>query len=118
MSERRGNAWSFLRSVLEQGRAIAMDDAAGKYPSYEHLSARIDEAARERADELLKLFSQPAASEARDAEIDFDKLPRSVIDACSHAIRREFGVHIGTDGYYKRIIEKIFNAMSAESKKP
>lgn len=43
--------WSFFRRLLEQGMAIQRDDAAGKYPTYEHLSARLDEAARERDDE-------------------------------------------------------------------
>lgn len=45
-----GEFWSFLRNVLEQGGAIRLDYDAGKYPSYEHYSARLDEAARERAD--------------------------------------------------------------------
>lgn len=44
--------WSFLRNVLEQGAAINQDNMAGKFPTYEHWSARMDEAARERADQL------------------------------------------------------------------
>lgn len=48
-----GELWSFLRSVLEQGASIQMDNAAGKYPTYEHYAARMDEAARERADKLI-----------------------------------------------------------------
>jgi hypothetical protein len=42
-------AWSLMRRVLEQGMAIERDDRGGKYETYEHLSARLDEAARERA---------------------------------------------------------------------
>ncbi len=52
-----GELWSFFRRVLDQGRAIEMDNAAGKYPTYEHLSARLDEAARER----VKQFRQECA---------------------------------------------------------
>lgn len=52
-----GELWSFFRRVLDQGRAIAMDERAGKYPTYEHLSARMDEAARER----VKLFREECA---------------------------------------------------------
>lgn len=48
----RDEAWSFCRTLLEQGRAIQQDNDAGKYPTYEHLSARVDDAARERADEI------------------------------------------------------------------
>lgn len=46
-----GKLWSFLRRVLEQGSAIQQDYTAGKYRTYEDYAARIDEAARERADE-------------------------------------------------------------------
>lgn len=49
---REFSLWSLLRAVLEQGAAINQDSMAGKYPTYEHWSARMDEAARERADEL------------------------------------------------------------------
>jgi hypothetical protein len=48
------STWSFIRAVLEQGRAIQMDNANGMYPNYELLSAHIDEAARKRDDALLE----------------------------------------------------------------
>lgn len=48
------SSWSFLRAVLEQGMAIQQDYTAGKYPDYEHLSARLDGAARERDAQLEK----------------------------------------------------------------
>ena len=47
--------WSLVRSILKQGAAIQQDYEAGKYPSYEHYSARVNEAARERADAIAKL---------------------------------------------------------------
>jgi len=40
--------WSWIRSVLSQGASIQQDYQAGKYPTYEHYAARLDEAARER----------------------------------------------------------------------
>lgn len=49
--------WSFLCKVLSQGGAIQQDYNAGHYPSYEHYSARLDEAARERADQLAPLIA-------------------------------------------------------------
>lgn len=53
--------WSFLRSVLEQGAAIQQDYAAGNHKGYEEYSARLDAAARERADEIA-----PSASGSTD----------------------------------------------------
>lgn len=49
----RGELWSLLRRVLEQGVAIQQDYAAGKYASYEEYAARMDEAARERVEVLI-----------------------------------------------------------------
>jgi len=43
--------WAFLRSVLLQGQDIALDY---REKGYELMSARVDEAAREREDELNK----------------------------------------------------------------
>lgn len=51
-----GELWSFLRSVLSQGGAIQQDYEAGKFKCYEEYSARVDAAARERADELEALI--------------------------------------------------------------
>lgn len=48
--------WSLVRSILEQGRDIQVAYAYGVYSSYEHCSARVDEAARERADKLLQKY--------------------------------------------------------------
>lgn len=56
--------WSFVRSVLSQGTSIQQDYMAGKYPTYEHYSARLDEAGRERADG----FSAALIAEAIRAE--------------------------------------------------
>lgn len=53
-----GEVWSFLRRVLDQGTAIQQDYAAGRYANYEALSARLDEAAKERVTELESLLEQ------------------------------------------------------------
>ena len=53
----RGDLWSFLRDVLSQGAAIQMDYSAGKYGGYEAYSARVDAAARERADYIAAALS-------------------------------------------------------------
>ena len=45
----RGEMWSLLRDVLSQGGDIQIDHATKGYESY---SARLDAAARERADQL------------------------------------------------------------------
>ena len=62
----RGEFWSFLRRVLAQGAVIQQDYRAGKYPTYEHYLARMDEAARERADSWIK-------STAKELEHDVDE---------------------------------------------
>ena len=54
--KQEGRLWSFLRTVLEHGAAIQQDYAAGKYASYEHYAARLDEAARDRAELFEKAF--------------------------------------------------------------
>lgn len=55
----RGELWSFFRDVMSQGTAIQMDYAAGKYGGYEAFSARLDAAARERADQFAGRLSMP-----------------------------------------------------------
>lgn len=52
-----GEIWSAIRTLLEQGAAIQQDYAAGKYEGYEHYSARLDEAARERVEWLKERAS-------------------------------------------------------------
>lgn len=54
----RGELWSWLKNVMEQGAAIHQDYQSGKHPTYEHYSARMDAAASERADELAALTAQ------------------------------------------------------------
>ena len=56
----QGEVWSLFRRIIEQGGAIQQDYAAGKYPSYEHYSARLDEAARERADTFIQAIREQA----------------------------------------------------------
>lgn len=50
----RGSLWSFLRAVMMQGQDIAHDY---KNKGYEEMSARLDAAAGERADQWLKMTS-------------------------------------------------------------
>jgi hypothetical protein len=54
----KGELWSFLRLCIDQGTAIQQDYAAGKYKCYEEFSARLDGAARERADELYSRLAE------------------------------------------------------------
>lgn len=49
--------WSFLRSVLSQGASIQQDYVAGTHKGYEEYSARLDAAARERAEEIEAVLS-------------------------------------------------------------
>lgn len=61
-----GELWSFFRRLIDQGTAIQQDYAAGKYPSYEHFSARMDAAARERVDDFKAIFSLIATPAEED----------------------------------------------------
>lgn len=54
MTPNSGELWSFLRSVLSQGADIYLDHKDKGYESY---SARLDCAARERADQLARDFA-------------------------------------------------------------
>jgi hypothetical protein len=50
-NQRPFSLWSFLRNVLHQGESIGLDHRDKPYEQY---SARMDQAAREREDELRK----------------------------------------------------------------
>ncbi len=58
-----GKLWSFLSSVLRQGMAIQRDIA--DYPTSEHLSAHMDEAARKRTEEFMRRCATTAPLAAR-----------------------------------------------------
>lgn len=60
-----GRLWSMLRNVLEQGAAINMDYAGGKYRSYEEYAARIDVAAHERVG-LFRLSARSVSAGVKD----------------------------------------------------
>ncbi|MGH8217377.1 MAG: hypothetical protein ACREUT_02220 [Steroidobacteraceae bacterium] len=60
-----GRLWSFLRDVLRQGGAIEADSVAGKYESYEHLSAHVDEAARKRVEEFAGRVMRQVETEGK-----------------------------------------------------
>jgi hypothetical protein len=55
-TKRKGEVWSFLRRVLDQGTAIQQDYQSGTFKCYEEFSAHMDEAARKRTDELEQLL--------------------------------------------------------------
>lgn len=59
----KGDLWGFLRNVLTQGMAIQMDVQAGKYPDSELMHCRLDEAARERAEQLQQLLVESNAGQ-------------------------------------------------------
>ncbi len=68
----QGEIWSLFRVLLSQGCDIQQDYDAGKYPTYEHYSARVDEAARERTDKFMPLLT--AALHARERAVLDDVL--------------------------------------------
>lgn len=59
-----GELWSFLRSVLSQGRDIYLDH---EETNYETFSAALDAAALERLEPLKKLLAKRRAPETTDA---------------------------------------------------
>jgi hypothetical protein len=69
-----GELWSLVRSLISQGTYIQMDATAGKYKHSEEFFARIDEAARERAEEILTKYSAPEPEPARKCHHMFDVL--------------------------------------------
>lgn len=50
----RVSLWSFIRSCMTQGQDIALDY---RKRGYEEMSARLDAAASERADQLEKMLA-------------------------------------------------------------
>jgi len=86
--------WSLVRSVMCQGISINDDYHHGKrFASYEEYSARIDEAARERAEGLLAVICTALTAQAGDG----NRLPLEEIPAgysfCE--MRRSFNVEGG-----------------------
>jgi hypothetical protein len=69
-----GNLWSWVRSVLSQGADIRCDyDSGNVHKTYEAYSARLDCAARERADELTAAIAaspSPPADVAQDGDTE------------------------------------------------
>lgn len=63
--ELRGELWAFLRGVLSQGGHIR-DDYRGE--TYEAYSARLDAAARERADQFEAILARHANPTAPPTE--------------------------------------------------
>lgn len=101
-----GRLWSMLRAVLEQGAAIQQDYAAGKYPSYEHYAARIDEVARERADALT-------AALAAERGIEWPEEPsEEMLDAGERAQGNIEG-NILHDSFMRYLLRHGYKAMRA-----
>ncbi len=80
--------WSMVRSILMQGAAIQQDYQAGKFATYEHYSARMDAAARERIDELsaspaaAKEFPKPSSRIGKDPCGECHLQPGERCDIC------------------------------------
>lgn len=51
------NLWSLLRNLLSQGAVIHKDYDAGNFGSYEMFSAKLDEVARDKEDEIMELLA-------------------------------------------------------------
>lgn len=75
-----GRLWSFLRYVLERGRDIQAAYVGGS-ESYEHLSARVDLAARELSDKFTAKFGAPSEPPAGP----------NVAEEISAGIRHDYG---------------------------
>lgn len=66
----------------------------------------------------LRQGTRPASAGAVDDDLlawieDGDTIPKPIINACRDAICMEFGNN-GTDGYYKRILVKVFAALTSQ----
>jgi NTP pyrophosphatase (non-canonical NTP hydrolase) len=66
--------WSWIRSVLAQGADIQKDYIAGNHETYEHYSARLDVAARERLDQLTASPPAPASTEPLTADAIYQQI--------------------------------------------
>ena len=54
-----GEIWAFLRRVLAQGAAINQGHLSGlKWPDFEEYSRKLDDAARERTEELARIIKK------------------------------------------------------------
>ena len=72
--------------------------------------------AKDAADLMRRILAQqPAAVDDAIAGwiADGDTIPACLIEATRNAIRLEFGNN-GTDGYYKRILVRVFTALTAQ----
>lgn len=69
-------------------------------------------AMQQQANEAAKASPQPQQGAITGWVADPDAISPSIITACRDAICYEFGVN-GTDGYYKRILVKVFRVLAA-----
>lgn len=78
--------WSEARSILEQGSAIRMDYAAGRYANCEEFAARFDAAAREIVDSLAAPAADPGSEGSGDVNT-CERCKRTLGPAETYTIR-------------------------------
>lgn len=70
-----GEMWTFVRSVLSQGAAIAQGHLGGvKYPNFEEYQKKLDEVARERAEELALRVNKDSLRTALNAIMNYPEI--------------------------------------------
>lgn len=108
--------WSFIRRVLEQGAAIQQDYAAGKYPTYEHYSARIDEAARERLATISAPVEPREIPTVRRWNAKYPGI--SMLEHNGDLVRSGFGPYVLAEDYDRlsRMLAAIEKARAIERK--
>lgn len=107
-----GDLWSWLRNVLQQGGAIWQDYVDDDYEKY---SARLDEAARERLDELGQRLA--TFDELRRLQAENARMRQAIVTATSkletQRIWNGTGWHYNSlpPLYYKPALEVLINAL-------
>ena len=104
-----GKLWSWIARVLGQGAAIQQDYAAGKYETYEHYSARIDEAARERADQFMSEFAAP--SHPQDPRDEALRVAREALESVIGEGHSEMSALSQQDLVLKSAVSKVRGAL-------
>ncbi len=67
--------WTFVRSVLSQGAAITQGHLGGvKYPDFEAYSRKLDDVARERAEELALRIDNDSLRMALKAIMNYPEI--------------------------------------------
>jgi hypothetical protein len=70
-----GEMWTFVRSVLSQGATITQGHLGGlKYPDFEAYNRKLDEVARERAEELALRIGNDSLRMALKAIMNYPEI--------------------------------------------